>query len=156
MSLEFTWPGFFRGKIRNSQITGSTFQGAISGVSSFAGTVVAATASIGYATGAGGAVTQETSKATAVTLNKVCGAITTHNAELAAGAEVTFAVGNTTCAATDVVVACVKSGGTAGAYAVVASEPTGTGFKVTIANLSAGALSEALVINFAIIKAVAA
>ena len=155
MSASFNWPGVLNAKI-NAE-AGSTFQGAITGASSFAGLSLSATSSIGYATGAGGAVTQATSKATGVTLNKICGAITTHAEALAAGAEVTFAVGNTTCAATDVVVACLKSGATtSGTYAVIASEPTGTGFKITISNLSAGSLSEALVINFAIIKAVAA
>lgn len=164
---QFEWPGDLavKGNLSATGTTtgkvvataGSTFEGAISGASSFSGTSVQASASIGYKTGAGGAVTQETSKATAVAINKICGAITTHNAELAAGAEVTFAVSNTTCAATDVVVACLKSGATTpGTYSVIASEPTDTGFKITISNLSAGALSEALVINFAIIKAVAA
>jgi hypothetical protein len=42
---------------------------------------------LGYSTGAGGAITQGTSKSTAVTLHKVCGSITMHNAALAAGAE---------------------------------------------------------------------
>jgi hypothetical protein len=61
-----------------------------------------ATAGIGYATGAGGAVTQLTSKSTAPpAINKVCGQITMNNAALAAGAKVSFAVSNTSCAATD-------------------------------------------------------
>ncbi len=153
--ITFDWPGILKGKL--IALAGSTFEGAISGASSFSGTSVQASSSIGYKTGAGGAVTQDTSKATGVTLNKICGAITTHNATLNAGVEVTFAVSNTTCAATDVVVACVKSGAaTPGTYAVLASEPTGTGFNLTLSNLSAGNLSEALVINFVIIKAVAA
>jgi len=155
MGLSFSWPGTIKGVVQ--ALAGSTFVGSISGASSFTGTTVSATGSIGYATGAGGAVTQITSKATGVELNKICGAITTHNATLNAGVEVTFAVANTTCAATDVVVACVKSGeATPGSYAVVASEPTGTGFNLTISNLTAGNLGEALVINFIIIKSVAA
>jgi len=160
---QFDWPGDLAVKGSFSSTgpvtapAGSSFIGAITGASSFSGVSVEASSSIGYKTGAGGAVTQITSKSTGVTLNKICGAITTHNEALAAGVEVTFAVSNTTCAATDVVVACLKSGATtAGTYAVAASEPTGTGFKITISNLSAGSLSEALVINFAIIKAVAA
>ena len=112
------------------------------------------TAGAGYATGAGGTVTQITSKSTGVTINKICGQITTHNAALAAGAEATFTVTNSTVAATDVPVVAHASGGTAGAYAVVVSAVALGSFKVTISNLSAGSLSEALVINFAIIKAV--
>lgn len=154
--ITFDWPGILKAKTVATE--GSTFEGAISGASSFAGTVVQATGSIGYATGAGGAVTQITSKATPTpAINKVCGQITTHNATLAAGVEVTFAVPNTTCASGDVVLVCVKSGAaTPGTYDVFASEPTGTGFNITLSNLSAGDLSEALVINFIIIKAVAA
>lgn len=152
----FDWPGILKGKL--VALAGSTFEGAISGASSFNGTTVQATGSIGYTTGAGGAVTQLTSKSTAApAINKICGAITTHEESLAAGAAVTFSVPNTACAATDVVVACLKSGAAAsGTYGVFASEPSGTGFKITISNLSAGPLAEALVINFAIIKAVAA
>lgn len=173
MSLIFDWPGVLRAKLQaiagstfvgaitgstigTSAITGSTFVGAISGASSFAGVTVSATSSIGYATGAGGAVTQGTDKSTGVTLNKVCGAITTHAAALNAGVSVTFAVSNTVCAAGDVVLACVKSGGTAGAYTVVADTITGTGFNLTIRNVTAGNLAETLVINFIIFKAVAA
>ena len=39
-------------------------------------------------------VTQGTDKATGVTLDKVCGQVTTHNATLNAGVEVTFRVTN--------------------------------------------------------------
>jgi hypothetical protein len=49
-----------------------------------------ATQGIGYATGAGGTVTQATSKSTAVTLNTVTGAITMNNAALAAATIVSF------------------------------------------------------------------
>jgi len=152
--LMFSWPGKLKAKVEAS--AGSTFVGAITGASSFSGITVAASGSIGYKTGAGGAVTQITSKATGVTLNKICGQITTHAATLNAGVEVTFAVGNTLCATGDVVLACVGSGGTAGAYAIVADTVTGIGFNLTITNLSAGNLGEALVINFIVFKAVAA
>lgn len=113
-------------------------------------------AGIGYAAGAGGAITQNTNKSTGVTLNKICGQITTNNAALAAGAEATFTVTNSTVAATDVPVVAHASGGTSGAYAVVVSRVQAGSFNITITNLSAGSLSEALVINFAVIKAVAA
>jgi hypothetical protein len=112
---------------------------------------------IGYATGAGGAVTQATSKVTGVTLSKVCGAITTAADALAAGAEASFTVTNTTVAATDVVVPCIKSGpATAGTYAVTVSAVGAGSFILTLTNLSAGSLSEAVVINFVVIEAVAA
>lgn len=58
--------------------------------------LVTSPAGLGYGTGAGGIVTQLTSKSTAVTLNKPCGHITMNNAALAAGASVLFAFYNST------------------------------------------------------------
>src|SRR5262249_33804889 len=64
-------------------------------------------AGIGYQTGAGagGTVTQATSKSTGVTLNKITGAITMNAAALAAATSVTFTVTDSSVAATDAVVA---------------------------------------------------
>lgn len=110
---------------------------------------------VGYPTGVGGAVTQATSKVTGVTLDKLCGAITMNGAALAAGVEVSFTVTNSQVAATDVVVVCVKSGGTAGAYLVTVGAVAAGSFAITVSNASAGSLSEAVVLNFAVIKAAA-
>jgi len=117
---------------------------------------VSAGKSIGYTSGLGGAVTQATSKSTGVTLNKPCGAITTHNASLADAAEVTFTVTNSEVAATDVVVACIKSGGTSGSYILTVGAVADGSFDLTLGNVSGGSLSQAVVINFAIVKAAAA
>lgn len=106
----------------------------------------------GYAAGAGGVVTQATNKATGVTLNKVAGAITLNNAALAAGVEVSFTVTNSAAKATDLIVVQHSSGGTAGSYGVFANSPVAGSFGITVSNLSAGSLSEAIVINFAIIR----
>lgn len=114
------------------------------------------TAGVGYATGAGGAVSQITSKVTGVTLDKITGSITTFNDALGAGAEASFVVTNSTVAATDVPVLAIKSGGTLGAYAVVASAVAAGSFTITITNLTAGSLSEAIVIQFAVIKGISA
>jgi hypothetical protein len=111
---------------------------------------------IGYATGAGGTVVQATSKATGVTLNKLCGRITMHGAALAAAAEVSFVVTNSLVAATDVVVVCVQSVGTAGAYLVTVGAVSAGSFAITVGNVSAGSLSQALVLNFVVLKGVAA
>ena len=67
------------------------------------------TAGLGYGTGAGGAVTQITSRTTGVTLSKVSGAITLFAAAGSATAA-SFTVTNTAVAATDVVQVSVKSG----------------------------------------------
>jgi hypothetical protein len=111
--------------------------------------------SVGYVAGMGGAVTQGTSKSTGVTLSKLTGQITTHNAALNAGIEVAFTVTNTLVAATDVVVVCIASGGTSGSYLVSVSAVAAGSFDITISNASAGNLSEALVLNFVVLKGVA-
>ncbi len=100
----------------------------------------------------GGTVTQGTSKSTGVTLNAASGQITMHNASLADGAEVTFTVTNSEVAATDVVVVNHGSAGTAGAYVVQANTLAAGSFKITVGNVSGGALAEAIVLNFVALK----
>lgn len=109
---------------------------------------------IGYETGAGGAETQITSKATGVTLNNICGTITTDDADLAAAAEVTFIVTNSAVAIGDVVVASIQSGGTPGEYLIGVTTVAAGSFRITIANLSASTAGDILLINFAVIKTV--
>ena len=106
----------------------------------------------GYITGEGGTVTQATSKATAVTLNKKCGQITMNAAALAAATTVTFVLTNSTIAATDLLVLNHVSGGTAGAYLLNAQAAAGSA-SVNVRNITAASLSEAIVIGFAVIKA---
>jgi hypothetical protein len=116
-----------------------------------------ATNGVGYATGAGGTVTQATSKSTGVTLNKVSGQVTTHNASLAAAAVVAFTVTNSAVAATDTINLNLASGNaTAGTYRYWVEGVAAGSFKIVIENRSGGALGEALVFNFAVVKAVAA
>ena len=109
----------------------------------------------GYITGEGGTVTQATSKATAVTLNKKCGQITMNAAALAAATTVTFVLTNSTIAATDLLVLNHVSGGTAGSYLLNAQAAAGS-VSINVRNVTAGSLSEAIVIGFAVIKAVIA
>ena len=117
------------------------------------GTGSGAKCGIGYGAGAGGTVTQITSKATTVVLNKVCGAITTHNAALAAATIVSFTLTNSAIAATDVLVLNHISGGTINAYHLNAQCAAGSA-TINIRNNTAGSLSEAIVIQFAVIKGV--
>jgi len=65
-------------------------------------TVVLPTGEMGYGTGAGGTVTQLTSKSTSVTLDKPTGQITMNNATLAAGAIAIFSCNNSVVSATDI------------------------------------------------------
>lgn len=111
------------------------------------------TAGMGYVTGAGGTVIQATSKSTGVTLSKITGRITMNAAALAAGAIVSFTLTNTTIAATDVIIVNHASGGTVGAYLINVQAGAGTAV-INVRNTTAGSLSEAIVISFAVIKAV--
>jgi hypothetical protein len=132
-----------------------TKAGAVTAASSILST--SASAGVGYATGAGGVVTQLTDKSTAVTLNAICGTITMDAATLAHQTPVAFTLTNSAIAATDVVAVSVKSGGTAGAYLVSAGAVAAGSCSITLFNCqTAGNLSEAVVLSFAVIKAVAA
>lgn len=114
------------------------------------------TIGVGYATGAGGAVTQITSASTGVTLNKVCGQITTVALTTAAAAEEVFTVTNSNVVATDVIVVSTTYAG-AGTIMVAVKAVAAGSFDVVIANLhAANALNALAVINFAVIKSVAA
>jgi len=107
----------------------------------------------GYVTGDGDAVTQSTSKSQAVTLSKKCGQITLDNAALAADTTVSFTLTNTTIAATDLLVLNHVSGGTAGSYLLNAQCAAGSA-SINVRNITGGSLSEAIVIGFALVKAV--
>jgi hypothetical protein len=107
---------------------------------------------VGYATGTGGAVTQATNKSTGVTLNNRCGQITMNNAALAAAAEVSFTLTNSFVAAADVVVICIASGATAGAYNVQVDAVAAGSCRISLGNMNASSRSEAVVLNFVVIK----
>jgi hypothetical protein len=113
-------------------------------------TTVYASDQIGYASAAQGAVTQATSKSTGVTLNSSMGQITMNNAALASVTNVTFTLTNSLLSGKDVLILNVTNG-TAGAYnAWVSSMGAGTA-TITLRNISGGSLSEAVIINYAII-----
>ena len=140
------------GNIKFTRVTGTGVPTSTAGWKSTNSTL-----GIGYATGAGGTVVQATDKSTFVSLNRVCGKITMHAANLVAGTAVTFQMVNSALAAGDVIVLNHDSaaGGTAGAYALSARTIAGNAF-ITVRNLTAGDLAEAAAINFAVVKAVQA
>lgn len=111
------------------------------------------TGGIGYATGAGGTVPQSTNKATTVILNKTTGRITMDAAVLNSDTTVTFTLTNSTIAATDLVLINHVSGGTAGAY-LLNAQAAGGSATINVRNITAGNLGEAIVLGFAVIKAV--
>ena len=106
---------------------------------------------LGYTTDAQGTVTQATSKSTGVTLNKSAGQITMNNASLATVTNVTFTLTNSLISANDIVILNVGSGATAGAYNCWVSGLNAGAASITLRNISGGSLSEAVVINFALI-----
>jgi hypothetical protein len=110
---------------------------------------------IGYSAAAQGAVTQATSKSTAVTLNKSAGRITMNGAELAANTAVSFTMNNSLISANDTIIVNVSGGATAGAYTTYISSMTSGSAVVTLRNLTGGALSEAVILNFATIHCLA-
>lgn len=105
----------------------------------------------GYATGAGGAVVQATSKATGVTLNKPCGQITMNAAALAASTAVSFVLTNSFIEITDVLIINFSGVATPSNYVINPNTAAGSA-TITVFNRSGGSLSEALVIQFALIK----
>jgi len=128
--------------------------GAATGTSLTASGVIASTgtAGVGYATGAGGSVIQITSRTTGVTINKTSGSITLVSAAGSATAA-TFIVTNSTVAATDVIILNQKSG--TDLYDLMVTAVAGGGFNITF-RTTGGTTTEQPVINFAVIKAVAA
>jgi len=114
-------------------------------------TTMYASQEIGYSTGAQGTVTQATSKSTAVTLNKSMGRITMNNAELAANTAVSFTMNNSLISANDTIIVNVSGGGTAAAYTTYVSSMTAGSAVITLRNMTGGALSEAVILNFATI-----
>lgn len=119
-------------------------------VSSTGSLTVSGSGGLGYSTGSGGSVTQLMSKTTGVTLNKTNGQIVTAADVLASGASATFTVTNSTVSSPDTFVMHSQNVN----YSVRASDATAGSFKITIKNESGISLSQAVTINFAVIKAV--
>lgn len=107
---------------------------------------------LGYTAAAQGTVTQATSKSTAVTLNKSAGAITMNNASLATSTNATFTLNNNLISANDTVILTISGGqATPGSYNVFANSLAAGSVSITLRNISGGSLSEAVIVNFALI-----
>jgi hypothetical protein len=108
----------------------------------------------GYTAAAQGTVTQATSKSTAVTLNKAAGQITMNNAALAGTTNVTFTLNNSLISANDIVILNIAADATAGSYNCWVSGLSVGSVSITVRNISGGSLSEAVVLNFALVHCV--
>ena len=124
----------------------------ISGADSIVAADIYASDELGYSSAAQSTVTQATSKSTGVTINKSAGQITMNNAALAATTNVAFVMTNSTLSAKDVVLVNV-AGGTASTdtYNCWVSGHAAGSCTIVLRNISGGSLSEAVVLNFAII-----
>lgn len=116
------------------------------------GNVLATSGALGYGPGAGGQVTQDTSKSTAVTLNKPVGRIITAGDSLAAGDSVNFVLNNSHIGIGDIVLVVASGGATGKEYQAWVSYVTNGQCVIHLKNNSTGALSQTVGINFAIIK----
>jgi len=109
----------------------------------------------GYTTGAGGTVIQATSRATGVTLSKLCGNITMFSAAVLTQATSSFVLTNTFIAATDTVIVYHISATNGGAwnFSVV---PAAGSCTIIVRNITAASITEATPLRFAVIKGVTA
>lgn len=106
---------------------------------------------VGYEAGAGGAVTQLTSRTTGVTLNTVTGAITLF-AAAGSATPASFVVTDSAVAATDTIQMSVKSG--TNSYLAYVSQVAAGSFTVTF-SATVGTASDSPVFNFAVVKGAA-
>ena len=114
--------------------------------------VVYANSQLGYTNGAYGTVTQTGNKASAVTINKTAGTITTANAQMAPGAKVAFVVNNSQVSALDTVIVNIASGATATfAYLIAVVTVTDGAFTINLDNVSSNAYTDTLKINFSVL-----
>jgi len=124
----------------------------ISGADTISGSSIFATSQLGYGTDAEGTVTQATSKSTGVTLNKSAGRITMNGASLAATTTISFTLTNSLINTNDTIVLNISGGlATAGTYNAWVDSLTAGSAVISLRNVSAGALLEAVILNFAII-----
>jgi len=107
---------------------------------------------LGYTSGAGTSVTQLTSKSTSVTIDAAAGRVITHNASLSSGATVGFSVNNSVYTNQDIVMLMITAGATPSDYNIWPVRNTSGVFNIYIKNIGAGSLSEAIEINFILIR----
>lgn len=98
-----------------------------------------------------GSITQASNKSTGVTLNTRSGSITMNGAALAANTTVSFVLTSTGITANDEISIRHDSAGTLGAY-VVSAVPANGSATIYVRNVTAGSLSEAIVLKFLIRK----
>lgn len=113
---------------------------------------------MGYPTGTGGTVTQTTSRTTGVTLNKITGEIVLFAVGIAGHEADEFVLTNSTIEANDVVMLCIKNGGSLAAgtrkYYVTQVHTVAAGScTISVGNIDNGAItSESPTLQFVVLK----
>jgi hypothetical protein len=158
--------GFLKGKIMSNtkpvgvaysdpDLSGGTIENTPIGAttpSTVVGTTMYASQEIGYSAAAGGSVTQLTSKSTGVTLNKSAGRITMNNASLNSNTSISFTLTNSLISTNDTIVLNISGGQTtANTYNAWVDSLAAGSAVITLRNVSGGSLSEAIILNYAII-----
>lgn len=112
------------------------------------------TGALGYGAGAGGSVTQLTSKSTAVTLNKPSGQINMNNASLAAGATTAFQLFNNLIKQGDLILVNYSSVPAVSNYSIRVYTPNNAdGYcYIVLKNESGSSLSDVVGLTFSLIK----
>ena len=101
----------------------------------------------------GGTVTQTGSKATTVTLNTNSGQVTTHNASLSGGSEVTFTVLNSVVTALDVIILSISDSPDVDSEVIAfINDVTSGAFDILLSNVSGSEDTGAIVINFIVFR----
>ena len=147
VGVAYSDPDLSGGTIENTPIGATT-------PSTVVGTTVYATTELGYSAAAGGSVTQGSSsgKSTGVTLNKSSGRITMNNAALNASTSISFTLTNSLISTNDTIVLNISGGQTtANTYNAWVDSLAAGSAVITLRNVSAGSLSEAIILNYAII-----
>lgn len=107
---------------------------------------------VGYATGAGGTVTQLVAKTSGVTLNALTGTITLANSALAGFTASSFTWTNSALGSHDVIAAnIISSAVNPGVYGLQ-FQANASSATVWVANNSSGSLTEAPIIQFVVLK----
>ena len=129
--------------------TAASTQTSVMTIDSSGNVLVTSAAGLGYGTGSGGTVTQATDKSTAVTLNKPTGQITMNNAALAGNTAVVFRLNDSLISSVDTVIYAASGNGN---YEITTHAIFAGAVDIRVTNATVGSLSEALVINFSILK----
>jgi hypothetical protein len=116
------------------------------------GPILSSGGAVGYTGGVGGTISQAANKGSVVTLAKLCGQITMQNTALTNATTVSFIMNNALLLQNDMILINHQSVGTLGAYNFSVAPGNGIA-TISVRNLHTASLSEAIVLQFLVIRA---